>query len=390
MIKPENEFKVGAYDLNPEPNFNFQLNRIILWNGGSLEDIERIASKITDSTSWKRELIALGDRASAEGRSKEAIAYYRMSEFFMFDGDPDKEKYYRLATEMFYEYYREYFDSQTVLRHEVPYEGARLPVLHVRAKGERKNTVLLHGGNDSYFEEFFFPMLYLAENGFDVYLFEGPGQGGVLRVQGKHFTYQWEKPVKAVLDTLKLDDVTIIGASLGGMLAPRAAAFEKRIRGVIAWSVFPSFWDVLYAKYPRKIQKMMVALMDLKAKRLINFIFRRMLEKGDEMLQWGLKHGLYAYEAQSPYDLLQKMRKYQMLDIAPLIEQDMLIIGANKDHFIDYHTVNKEIDALTNVKSLTVRIFTDRENAGGHCNVGNSRLVLDAMMDWIETTKAKK
>lgn len=106
--------------------------------------------------------------------------------------------------------------------------------MYAEAKGEKKDTILLHGGNDSYFEEFFFPMLYLSENGFDVYLFEGPGQGGVLRNQGKHFTYQWEKPVKTILDMLNIDDVTIIGASLGGMLAPRAAAFEKRIRRVIA------------------------------------------------------------------------------------------------------------------------------------------------------------
>lgn len=90
-------------------------------------------------------------------------------------------------------------------------------------------------------QEFFFPMLYLAENGFTVYLFVGPGQGGVMRVQGKHFTHKWEKPVKTVLDYFKLDDVTIIGASLGGMLAPRAAAFEKRIKRVIAWSIFPNF-----------------------------------------------------------------------------------------------------------------------------------------------------
>lgn len=40
-------------------------------------------------------------------------------------------------------------------------------------------------------------------------MFEGPGQGGVMRVQGVHFTHEWEKPVKAVLDHFGLDDVTI-------------------------------------------------------------------------------------------------------------------------------------------------------------------------------------
>jgi alpha-beta hydrolase superfamily lysophospholipase len=89
-----------------------------------------------------------------------------------------------------------------------------------KAKGERKGALLLHGGNDSYYEELFFPMLYLAENGFDVYLYEGPGQGGVLRLQEMKFTHKWEKPTKAVLNYFKLNGVTIVGASLGGYLAP--------------------------------------------------------------------------------------------------------------------------------------------------------------------------
>ncbi len=38
-------------------------------------------------------------------------------------------------------------------------------------------------------------------------MFEGPGKGGVMRMQGMHFTHEWEKPVKAFLDYFKLEDV---------------------------------------------------------------------------------------------------------------------------------------------------------------------------------------
>lgn len=115
-------FKRGIYNLNQEPNFDFQLNRIIMWNGGRIEDIEPIASRITNSQTWKKELISLGDVAIAENRIENAIAYYRMSEFFMYDGDEEKLKYYRKATSLFYEYYSDYFTSGTVERIEVPYE----------------------------------------------------------------------------------------------------------------------------------------------------------------------------------------------------------------------------------------------------------------------------
>ncbi len=83
--------KKGMYNLNGEANFNYQLNRVINWDGGRLEDIEKIGGKIKDSADWKRELIALGDEAMAGDRVENAIAYYRMSEFFMYDGDPDKK-----------------------------------------------------------------------------------------------------------------------------------------------------------------------------------------------------------------------------------------------------------------------------------------------------------
>ncbi len=386
----EFHFKKGVYHLNGQSNFDFQLNRVIMWDGGDLEEIKAVGPNIKTSEDWKRELIALGDKAVSEGRTENAIAYYRMSEFFMYDGDPDKKAYYLKATEMFYDYYQSVFDSGEVVRHEVPYEDIFLPVMEAKAKGAEKDVILLHGGNDSYFEELFIPMLYLAEHGFTTYLFEGPGQGGVMRAQGKHFTHEWERPVKAVLDYFHLDDVTIIGASLGGMLAPRAAAFEKRIQRVIAWSIFPNFRDViLSASSPADGRRMKLAkwLLDHNCRWIINAVFGR-LAKRDEMIRWGLEHGKYAYEAKDAFGYAQKMNKFQMMDIADKITQDILIVGANKDHFIPYSMVGEEIAALKNVRSLTFRLFTDKEDACNHCNCGNVKLTFDTFMDWIMQMKA--
>ena len=299
----EIHFKKGVYKLNEQSNFDFQLHRVVMWDGGDLEEIKAVGPDIKTSEDWKKELIALGDKAVSEGRTENAIAYYRMSEFFMYDGDPDKKAYYVKATEMFYDYYKPVFDSGEVVRHEVPYEDIFLPVMEAKAKGVEKDIILLHGGNDSYFEELFLPMLYLAEHGFTTYLFEGPGQGGVMRVQGKHFTHEWERPVKAVLDFFHLDDVTIIGASLGGMRAPRAAAFEQRIQRVIAWSIFPNFRVViLSASSPANGRRVKLAkwLLDHNCRGIINAVFGRLAKK-DEMIRWGLEHGKYAYEAEDAF-----------------------------------------------------------------------------------------
>jgi len=384
------EFKKGVYDLNEQSNFNFQLNRLVMWDGGDLEEVKKVGPTIKTSEDWKREMIALGDKANSEGRTENAIAYYRMSEFFMYDGDPDKKKYYELATSMFYDFYSDYF-TQKVQRFEVAYEDVKLPVMHVDAEGEKKDTILLHGGNDSYFEEFFFPMLYLAENGFEVYLFEGPGQGGVMRSQGKHFTYEWEKPVKAVLDYFNLNDVTIIGASLGGMLAPRAAAFDKRITRVIAWSIFPNFLDILLSSsvgYNTRLMKIAKWLVNHKCRFIVNKIFNKKA-KNDEMTRWGLEHGKYAYQAKDAFDYANSMKNYQVMNIAHLITQDILVVGANRDHFIPWEMCAEELPALKNAKSVTFRLFTDKEDACNHCNCGNVKLTFDTFMNWIEVTKAR-
>lgn len=383
MIDSEICFGRGSYDLNPEANFNFQLNRVIQWDGGRLEDVQPIARRITDSASWKRELIALGDAASREGRTENAIAYYRMSEFFMMDGDPDKLRYYQKATAMFYSHFAPYFDSGTVRRMEAPYEDVSLPILYAPSKSARRGVILLHGGNDSYMEELFFPMLYLARGGYDVYLFEGPGQGGVVRVQGKKFTHQWERPVKAVLDAIGETDVTIIGASLGGMLAPRAAAFDARISRVVGWSVFPNFLSVALYAIPKPLWGVMRLMIDHNVRAPINAIMRKRMAS-EPQLDWGIRHGMYAYDAPDPFGYIKKLDDYKMTDIGDRITQDMLVIAARCDHFIQPELYKQELDALPNVRSLTYRLMTEGEDAQAHCNVGNPKLVLDTVLLWLE------
>lgn len=385
----ELEFKQGMYHLNPDPNFNFQLNRVILWDGGNLNDVMQAAKRITDSTSWKQEMIYLGDNALSQNRIPQAIAYYQMSEFF--DGNPGNKEYYIKATGLFYEYYHSYFDERRVQKIQVPYEDVMLPIMVAKTQKQCKGTILLHGGNDSCFEEMFLPMLYLSEHGYDVYLFEGPGQGNVLRVQGKHFTYAWERPVKAILDFFHLNDVIIIGVSLGAMLALRAAALDKRITRAVSWSVFPDFLDVVLDQIPKKVAGIVRFMLKHNLRIVLSPILcmMKLIRKNDPLFQWGVNHGMYAYGADSIYDYLKKVSKYQIMDVASMIEQDVLILGANQDHLVDYRMIGKEINALTNANSLTFRLFTEKENAGNHCNLGNAKLALDVILQWLTFLKQR-
>ena len=109
----------------------------------------------------------------------------------------------------------------------------------------------------------------------------------------------------------------------------------------------------------------------------------------NRVINWGLKHGMYAYEADSAYGYAQKLKLYDIAPIADKVTQDVLIIGANQDHFINYKLIGQEINMFPNAKSLSFRLFTDKEEAQNHCNVGNGKLVLDTIDSWLDSLKKR-
>ena len=78
--------------------------------------------------------------------------------------------------------------------------------------------------------EKFYPLLKeYPDKGYTILLFEGPGQGQA-RKNGLVFTYEWEKPVKALLDYFHLSSVTILGrisGAAGGGFELARAEIEK-------------------------------------------------------------------------------------------------------------------------------------------------------------------
>ena len=376
-------FPVGSRKLHPEPNFNYQLNRLALWNNGDWDELTEAAKRISNAADWEQEILALAEKALSDGRLQSASGYFRMAEFFMYDGNPQKLDVYQKAKDLFNRFNASVFENGEVRREYVPYMNARLPVWVALPKGDAKQTVLMHGGFDSYIEEFFPIARYLAENGYAVYLFEGPGQGEALRVENLKFTPKWHEPVAAILDFFGLDGVTIVGISLGGVLAPRAAAFEKRIHRVVGFSILPNLLDVFLSRQSISSRKMINIMLLLKQKRLLNILARKKLSR-DPMVEWQINHAMYAFGAKTVYDLFQEVDKYQVPDIGRQIDQDFLLIGASDDHLIPTSLYKDEIDALPNVRSLTYRLFTGHEQAGTHCCIGNVKLVLDFIDDWMD------
>jgi dienelactone hydrolase len=127
----------------------------------------------------------------------------------------------------------------TAERLEVPFEGTIMVATLRRPAGDgRAPLALLLPGLDSTKEEFFNWETVFLERGMATLSLDGPGQGETGYTTRLRPDY--EVAVTAVLDHLEgredldLGRVGAVGVSLGGYYAPRAAAFEPRVRAAVA------------------------------------------------------------------------------------------------------------------------------------------------------------
>lgn len=378
-------FHVGYLDrLHPEPSINFQMNRWINYLGAdALEDMQSIAPNLTDFSSYRREFLALAKKALSQNRRLNAAYYFRSAEFFMEEGDADKI----LARNRFIELILEEYKIQKNECYKIPYQDGTarglLPAYYFPVKNP-KDTLVVHGGFDSYIEEFFPILFHIRKMGFAVVCFEGPGQGGALLDSQLLQTHEWHKPVSAVLDYFNLDRVTLMGISWGGCLALRAAALEPRISHVIAYDVFLDWMDTTLDKL-KPISPLIKFLINIRAKKLFNVLLDSIMQK-NPLFDWAMRQARLILGVSSSFEVFKKSKYYTTRDISSKIRQDVLLMAGAEDHIIPLSHYYEQARILTNSRSLTTRLFTRKEQAQNHCQIGNLGLAVDFILNWIEFT----
>jgi len=125
---------------------------------------------------------------------------------------------------------------------EIPFEGARMGAYLLRpdASATKRPTLLAPCGFDSTAEAGYSGFAYMAlPRDYNVLLWDGPGQGGMLYQQRVTMRPDFETVVRQVIDWLLIQEgvdakgVVLVGRSLAGYLAPRAAAYEGRLAALI-------------------------------------------------------------------------------------------------------------------------------------------------------------
>jgi pimeloyl-ACP methyl ester carboxylesterase len=333
-----------------------------------------------------------GHRISARDGFLRASTYHRVSEFFL-HGKPSDARIlsaYRKSVEC-YEACAKLFDPP-IEPVEIPYEHTTLPGYFHRVdnSGRKRPFLIIHSGFDGSAEEVHMDGARAAvERGYNVLAFDGPGQFGPLHRENLTFRPDWEKVVTPVVDfATKLPGVdpsriALMGISLGGELAPRAAAFEKRISALIANDGVYDYGAANFGPIPAAqrpaAEKAVMANEAPEMDRMFEGVM-----KESPIAAWALTHGMFAMGAGSPRAYIAASLAYNLRDgVAEAISCPTLVCEAEGDIFFKGQP-QQLYDHLTCPKTL-IR-FSEREGAGAHCQVGAGRLAFGRMCDWLDQT----
>jgi alpha-beta hydrolase superfamily lysophospholipase len=378
------EWTVGNYKLHSDANFNFQLNRIQKL-GVDVEEVRLLAAQVTDIPSYIALTRQAAEKAKARGDKKAAIAYLRAAEFYTLAKD-GKVALYDEYIQLYNEVNAEMLADNHVQRADVPYEKGCLPVLYC-LHDNPKGVVVIHGGFDSYMQEHLKFMIYMYQNGYSAYIFEGPGQGEVINKHHIPFTPDWHKPVGAILDYFKLKDVALVGISLGSLLCKLAAAREPRIKYLFACGCLIDAYKTNTSRMPKEMKELITGLLENGKKDEYNAFMYDLMSK-NPAISWNQDHGMYVMGEDNPYDLVRRIKEFTLTpQLASQITQDFLLVAGANDHFMPLNLTHDEIDLMTNARSFTLRIITAKELGDDHCNVSNRKLMLDTFINWMEEIK---
>jgi dienelactone hydrolase len=380
-IEPTTSTQFGAYAYWPEnPFWSFQLIRLVeqaCAGGSDFTEVHTVARDLPvgDVEAWHDGFRGLADelereagdaargghRVSARDAFFRASNYHRAAAFFL---SPTDERHADavLARRRCFVAAAEHHDAP-IEPVEIPFGDVTLPGYRFGppARDERGPGTLVFGGADAVAEEmYFFLGRALAERGFTVLAFDGPGQGEALR-RGIHARPDWEVAATAAYEVLAAREdvdgtrIGLVGQSLGGLYATRAAAFEPRLHAVVVWG----------------------ALYDLCAT-VKEHVDRSGATGVHYLEQYRVMLGLDDVD-----DVLPGLAPFTLAGVPEQMRTPTLIVHGQDDMLCpvgDAHRVMREMPGAQN----KLIVYPSGEPGCTHCQVDALPLVQTNIADWLE------
>jgi len=373
--------------INSIQQYNFQINRVLTY-GELASDMDTVRIKCKDIKTfdeWIKVWTSIGETEKQNNHFLKAAYAFRMAEFFMKSTDSKKEQLYEECIECFYKA----FDNELKIpykKHSIPFEGKTLHCISMSSENPQ-GTLLVCGGYDSFIEEFVCQLNGLVEKNYNVILFEGPGQGKCL-LQKLYFRYDFEKASSAILDYFNINECAMIGISWGGYFAMRSAAFEPRIKAVVAYDVLDNGFEVMTNVFPSFICKIVRYAFHHNNRNFLNGMVNFCIKKS-VIADWAFSQGMYITGTSSPYEFYENLSQHTLEGVTDSITQDVLLLAGEKDHYVPLEQYYRLKENLPKAHSLTCRLFTEKEGGEQHCQIGNHQLAIDYIINWLNTLSTK-
>ncbi|WP_086840085.1 alpha/beta hydrolase family protein [Amycolatopsis kentuckyensis] len=245
-------------------NYVWNLGVVATLNsGGLIDEVDRACRPIREAaaqgedagtpeflrawTALTDQLVGQAEEAEKAGHTRTAGQLYARATNYLCQAErlqsasaPGRLDTYRRVLEL----QQKAFDLKdpTIARVAIPFEGTTLPA-YFSSAGTGSPVMIMWNGLDSTKEHMYSSGHWaeLAARGISCLMVDCPGSGEALRLQGLTARVETEGWATACVDYLETRDdvdatrIGLVGWSLGGYYAPRAAAFEKRLALVVAW-----------------------------------------------------------------------------------------------------------------------------------------------------------
>ncbi|WP_127792408.1 S9 family peptidase [Agromyces sp. LHK192] len=356
--------------------------------------------KKNDHEGWFAAWLALAERtstaadASAEAghRVSAASAYLRASAYFAnaVNAASSLGDTARLATT----FQRQHDAWQGFIEHtsvevtavQIPYEDDPLPGYlfrsATRAAAGNPVVVAVNGSDGSLAALWASCVSAGLERGYDVLVFDGPGQQTQLFEKGTHFRPDWEQVLTPVYDFVAAQDrvdadrISVYGISQGSYWVVRGIAFEHRFAAAIT---DPGLVDVS-TSWTGHIPA-----------GLLKHLAEGDLETFDKEMTLGMKFSpdtarTWTFRAR-PYgttgygETINAVRAYNATDVAGQITTKLLILSPENEQF--WPGQAQKLAELTPDVSTTIA-FTAAEGADEHCQPLARALTAERMYDWLD------
>lgn len=253
---------------------------------------------------------------------------------------------------------------------------------YIQASTKNAPLLIVTTGFDGTAEELYFEIGIAAHaRGYNCLIFDGPGQGEALRQQHLYFRYDWEKVVTPVINYAEhlpgvdKNKIALMGISVGGYLAPRAAAFDPRIKALIANGGIYDYAASIYDSMPSQL----IGLITSNPQEF-NQIIKAQMQKNTK-INWFFANGMWAFDAKTPANLLLAIKPYTLKGVVNKIKCPTLVVDSEADIFMK-DQAKQLYDHLQAPKKYV--LFTRKQAAQAHVQAGATAISNEIIFNWLD------